>query len=97
MTFRLNLMYDPWPIGIWVGRKPFCDNQGARISGFNIVVISSHAKSLCVDVLGMLNSHPPINVEVLLAKVGTGNIGIKPTLCFMFLLIGFFGNSYRHP
>jgi hypothetical protein len=37
-------------------------------------VINSHIKSLFLDDVGILNSHPPIVVAVSLLKAGTGNI-----------------------
>src|ERR671920_1155611 len=64
-----------------VGRKPISRRNGPSISGLAIIVISSHAKSLFCDVLGIANSHPPIIVEVWVVWLGTGNIGINPTCC----------------
>ena len=44
-------------------------------------VINSQAKSLFLDVEGMLNNHPPNNVALLLPAAGTENPGKRPTFC----------------
>src|ERR687889_683150 len=64
-----------------VGRKPISRRNGPSISGLAIIVINSHDKSLCCDVEGIANSHPPIIVEVWIVWLGTGNIGINPSSC----------------
>src|SRR5918996_5238858 len=71
----------PSPNVCCVGKKPNCCINGPSISGWAIIVINSHAKSLCCDVEGIANSHPPIIVEVWIVWLGTGNIGINPICC----------------
>src|SRR5215208_2012097 len=66
-------------MGICVGRYPYFASIGESISGFNIVVINSHAKSLFFEVFGTLSNHPPIIVVVEVFLYGTGSIGIIPT------------------
>ena len=44
--FRNSVEYWPSPIGICVGRYPYFASIGERISGFSIIVINSHVKSL---------------------------------------------------
>src|SRR5919107_1773292 len=64
-----------------VGRKPISRRNGPSISGLAIIVINSHDKSLCCDVEGIANSHPPIIVEVWIVWLGTGNMGKNPSCC----------------
>lgn len=55
---------DTCPIGICVGRYQYSTNLVERILDFSIVAINSYARSLCVEVSGMLSINPPIIVEV---------------------------------
>src|SRR5918994_7093170 len=71
----------PSPNVCCVGKKPISRRNGLSICGSAIIVTNSHAKSLCCDVLGIANSHPPIIVDVGIVWLGTGNIGINPISC----------------
>src|ERR687898_2582790 len=71
----------PSPNVCCVGKKPMSRRNGLSTCGSAIIVTNSHAKSLCCDVLGIANSHPPIIVDVGIVWLGTGNIEINPTCC----------------
>src|SRR5215213_9271571 len=74
-------------MGICVGRYPYFASIGESISGFNIIIINSHAKSLFFEVFGILSNHPPIIVVVEVFLYGTGSIGIIPTCSSRLLFV----------
>jgi hypothetical protein len=59
-------------------------SQGDNTSGYKVFI--SHAISLCKEVTGILNCHPPISVEVEVLLSGTGNIGMNPILSTRYLV-----------